>query len=113
MIKIYHNPLCSKSREAKQLLESKNMEFEIIEYIKHPISKAELKQIIEQLDIQPIELVRQKEAIWKDNFKDKNLSDDEILDAMIEHPRLMERPIIVIDDKAVIGRPTSLILNIL
>jgi len=113
MLKLYHNPRCSKSREAKQLLDEKGLKYETIEYIKNPISIAELQEIVRKLSIEPIELVRQKEAIWKENYKGKDLSDDEILEAMIEHPRLMERPIVVHNEKAIVGRPASLILDIL
>ena len=82
MLKLYHNPRCSKSREAKQLLDEKGLKYVTIEYIKNPISIAELQEIIQKLSIEPIELVRQKEAIWKENYKGKDLSDDEILEAM-------------------------------
>jgi len=113
MLKLYHNPRCSKSREAKQLLDEKGLKFETIEYIKNPISMAEIQEIIQKLSIEPIELVRQKEAIWKEKYKGKDLSDEEILEAMIEHPRLMERPIVVHKEKAIVGRPASLILDVL
>src|SRR5690625_247592 len=108
MLKLYHNPRCSKSREAKQLLDEKGLKYETIEYIKNPISIAELQEIVRKLSIEPIELVRQKEAIWKENYKGKDLSDDEILEAMIEHPRLMERPIVVHNEKAIVGRQIGL-----
>lgn len=113
MIKIYHNPRCSKSREAKQLLESKKLEFEVVEYMKNPISKSELEEIVEKLNIQPIDLVRQNEMIWKESYKGKDLSNEEIIEAMIAHPRLIERPIVIHKNKAVIGRPSTLVLDIL
>ena len=107
MIKIYHNPRCRKSREGLALLESKNVEFEIVKYLENPIDFDELKGIIDLLDISPIELVRKTEKIWKDNFKGKDLSDSEIIKAMVDYPKLIERPIVVSENKAVIGRPSE------
>ena len=107
MIKIYHNPRCRKSREGLALLESKNVEFEIVKYLENPIDFDELKGIIDLLDISAIELVRKTEKIWKDNFKGKDLSDSEIIKAMVNYPKLIERPIVVSENKAVIGRPSE------
>jgi len=113
MIKIYHNPRCRKSREGLALLENSGKEFEIIKYLDNPISEKELKDIISLLDIKPLELVRTNEKIWKDNFKEKDLSDDEIIKAMVENPKLIERPIVTYKNKAVIGRPSEKISQIL
>ena len=77
------------------------------------ISYNELEEIIKLLDIKPIELVRTKESIWKDLYKDKNLSDNEIIEAMVAHPKLIERPIVINGNKAVIGRPTEKIEKII
>ena len=107
MIKIYHNPRCRKSREGLALLESKNIEFEVVKYLENPIDFDELKGIIDLLGISPIELVRKTEKIWKDNFKGKGLSDSEIIQAMVDYPKLIERPIVVSENKAVIGRPSE------
>ena len=107
MIKIYHNPRCRKSREGLALLESKNIEFEVVKYLERPIDFDELKGIIDLLSISPIELVRTTEKIWKENFKGKDLSDSEIIQAMIDQPKLIERPIVVSQNKAVIGRPSA------
>lgn len=112
-MKIYHNPRCSKSREGLAILQNANVEFETVKYINTPITETELKEIIGKLGISPIDLVRKKETIWKENFEDKNLSDDEIIRAMIRYPKLMERPIVVKGDKAVIGRPPELIQKLL
>lgn len=109
MIKIYHNPRCSKSRQGLQLLEDSKQEFEIIKYLDNPLSKAQLLEIIKLLDIKPLELVRKNEAIWKENYKTKTLTDNQIIDALVAHPKLIERPIVVNNSKAVIGRPTELI----
>lgn len=113
MLTIYHNPRCSKSREGVQFLEENNIDFQVVKYLNEPLSENELKEIIGKLGIKPIELVRTKEEIWKNNYKDKSLTDDEIIKAMHENPRLIERPIVVNGDKAVIARPFSLIKNIL
>ena len=113
MIKIYHNPRCSKSRQGLQLLEDSKQEFEIIKYLDNPLSKAQLLEIIKLLDIKPLELVRKNEAIWKENYKTKTLTDNQIIDALVAHPKLIERPIVVNNSKAVIGRPTELINTII
>ncbi len=113
MIKIYHNPRCSKSRQGLKILTDKNAKFEVIDYLKNPPTKIELKNIVAILDIKPIDLVRKNEPIWKENFKDTNLSDDSILQAMADFPKLIERPIVINNNKAVIGRPPELIKTIL
>lgn len=113
MIQIYHNSRCSKSREGLQILEESGKDFEVIEYMKEKVSVDELKFLIEKLKIQPLDLVRKNESIWKENFKGKELSDQEILEAMAEFPNLIERPIVIHNGKAVIGRPPSLINDIL
>ena len=113
MTKIYHNPRCTKSRQGIELLNSLNLEFEVIKYLDIPLTQTELKELIKLLNISPIELVRKNEKIWKENFKNKELTDNEIIDAMISNPKLIERPIIVHNNKAVIGRPTENINTIL
>ncbi|MBT0608904.1 arsenate reductase (glutaredoxin) [Aequorivita echinoideorum] len=113
MITFYHNSRCSKSREALKLLEEKGETIEIVKYLQKPLTHAELKQIIELLGIEPINLVRTQEKDWKVNYSGQNLSDSQIIDAMIEHPRMMERPIAVKGTKAVIGRPPEKVLDIL
>ena len=112
-MKIYHNPRCSKSRQGLAILEDSKLSFETIKYLDTPISKNELKDIIKLLGISPIDLVRKNEAIWKQNFKGKKLSDSEIISAMVENPKLIERPIVINNGKAVIGRPPELIKTIL
>ena len=113
MIKIYHNNRCSKSICGVQALEEAGKEFEIVKYLEEVPTKTELKKIIKLLGITPIELVRKNEVIWKENFKGKTLSDDEIIEAMVSNPKLIERPIVINGDKAVIGRPTEKILEII
>lgn len=111
MIKIYHNSRCSKSRCALDLLNSSQKEFEIIEYLKNPPSKTELQQIISKLSIKPIDLVRTKEPIWQENFKHKSLTDDEIIQAMCDYPQLIERPIVIKDDRAIVARDEKKIID--
>lgn len=105
MIKIYHNPRCSKSREGLSLLNDLNQKVEVINYIQNPLTFDELKKLISLLNISPIELVRTKEAIWKEKFKNETLTDNEIVQAMLDYPNLIERPIVIKENKAVIARP--------
>ncbi len=113
MITLYHNPRCSTSRQALNLLEEEGETIEIVNYLENPPSHQVLKQVIELLGIKPIELVRTKEDVWKENFKDKKLTDAEIIDAMIKYPKLIERPIAIKGTHAVIGRPPAKVLDIL
>ena len=112
MIKIYHNPRCQKSREGLAILENSGKEFQIINYLDNPLSEKELSEIIKLLNISPIDLVRKNEKIWKENFKEKKLSEEEIIKAMVENPKLIERPIVINNKKAVIGRPPENIKTI-
>jgi arsenate reductase len=105
MIQIYHNSRCGKSRECLVFLENSGQKYEIIKYLEDVPSFEDLKEIIKKLGIKPIELVRKKEKIWIENFKDKALTDDEVIRAMISNPILIERPIVINGDKAVIARP--------
>lgn len=102
---IYHNPACSKSRETLALIKASGHEPRVVEYLKHPPSEAELSAIVRKLGIKPIELVRRNEQIFKDQYAGRNLGDKEWIKAMIEHPILMQRPIVVRGEAAVIGRP--------
>lgn len=113
MITIYHNNRCSKSREALHILEASKKPFTIVKYLEEVPTKVELSHIIDLLDIMPIDLVRKNESIWKDNYKNENLTDEAIIDIMIENPKLIERPIVVNGDKAIIGRPPQDVTNIL
>ncbi len=112
-MKIYHNPRCSKSRQGLAILEDSKLHFETIKYLDTPLTADELTEIVGLLDISPIELVRKNEAIWKENYKGKNLSDSEIILAMANNPKLIERPIVINNGKAVIGRPPEIIKTIL
>ncbi len=113
MIELIHNPRCTKSRQAKENLEEKGVEFEIREYLKDPLSKEELKGILKKLGMQPKELIRTNEKVWKEKYKDKDLSDEELIQVMLDEPKLMQRPIIINVDKAVVGRPTEKIDEVL
>ena len=105
MIQIYHNSRCGKSRECLTFLENSGKEYEVVKYLEDVPTFEELKSIIIKLDLKPIELVRKKEKIWIENFKDKELKDDEIIQAMISNPILIERPIVISGEKAIISRP--------
>lgn len=113
MITIYHNPRCGKSRDCLAFLETSDKKFEIIKYLESPLSFNELKEIIRKLNVNPIELVRKNEPIWKENFKGKVLTDSEIIQTMVDYPILMERPIVVYKDKAIIARPLDKINEII
>ena len=113
MITIYHNPRCGKSRDCLAFLETSDKKFEIIKYLETPLSFNELKEIIRKLSINPIELIRKNETIWKENFKGKEVTDSEIIQSMVDYPILMERPIVVYNDKAIIARPLEKINEII
>lgn len=113
MIKIYHNPRCRKSREGLAFLEAAGQEFEVIRYLDNPPGPEELKGLLKALGIAPLALVRKNEAIWKSDYKGKDLDDAAIIEALSKHPKLIERPIIVSGDKAVIGRPADKIQELL
>lgn len=113
MITIYHNPRCRKSREGLTLLEESGETFEIVKYLEDLLSEEDLKTIISKLDLKPIDLIRKNESVWKSDYKGKKLTDEQIIKAMVNHPKLIERPIVVNNDKAVIGRPKERILDII
>lgn len=113
MITIYHNNRCSKSREGVCFLENLKQPFEVINYLDQVPTYNELEVIIKKLNIKPIELIRIKEKDWTENFKGKTLTDKEIIEAMIQFPKLIERPIVINGEKAVVARPTALINEIL
>ena len=111
-MKIYHNSRCRKSRQTLTLIQENGITPEIIEYLNSSISTSELASLLEMLNIKPIQLVRKTEQIWKENFKGKDLSDDEIVNVMVEYPKLIERPIVVEKGKAIIGRPPENVLSL-
>lgn len=113
MITIYHNPRCSKSRACNVMLGDLGKEVQIINYTKDHFTEKKLAEVIRLLNIKPIDLVRKNEQDWKDNFKGKDLTDAEVIKAMVNYPKLIERPIVVNGDKAAIGRPLEAIHAIL
>ncbi len=113
-IVIYHNPRCSKSRATLQLLREKGIEPKIIEYLKTPPSREALEAILNKLGMAPRDLMRKKEKIYKEkNLDNPDLTHDQLIEAMIENPILIERPIVVAGDKAAIGRPPENVLEVL
>ena len=104
-MKIYHNPRCRKSREGVQYLTNKGVKFEMIEYLKDNLSKETIQILLNKLNITALELIRKNEKIWKENYKDKSLSEKELVEVLHKEPKLIERPIIESENLAVIGRP--------
>ncbi|ARS39057.1 arsenate reductase (glutaredoxin) [Sphingobacteriaceae bacterium GW460-11-11-14-LB5] len=113
MITIYHNNRCTKSRCALAELENSGKAFEVIYYLETPPGKSELEEIIRKLGIKPLELIRKGEKVFTENYKGKTLTDEEWIDVMVAHPILIERPIIISGEQAVIARPTEKIKEIL
>ncbi|MDX1760996.1 MAG: arsenate reductase (glutaredoxin) [Christiangramia sp.] len=113
MLKIYHNARCKKSREGLEILKESGKDFEIREYLKDPLDESELKSLVKKLEIAPIQLVRKNEKVWKEDYKDKDLSDNELITVMVKNPKLIERPVVETDKNAVIGRPPSEIEKLL
>lgn len=112
--RIYHNPRCSKSRETLALLEKQQQDIEIIEYLKTPPTVGELSDILQQLNMRPRQLLRSKEPLYKElQLDNENLTDKELIEAMCAHPKLIERPIVIKNNQAAIGRPPETVLNIL
>lgn len=113
MITIYHNNRCGKSRNALHILEEKNIPFKVVEYLKEVPSVAEITEIVKKLGIAPYELIRTKEQVYLEQYKGKQLSDKEWIVAMHQHPILIERPIVINGNKAVVARPPERVLDIL
>lgn len=102
---IYHNPRCSKSRQGLEILKEIGADFEVVEYLNAPLSAEDLRQIINKLGIEPVDMIRKNEQDYKDRFKAKNMDHEAWISAMVQYPKLIERPIVVSGNKAVIGRP--------
>ena len=111
-MKIYHNARCSKSRKALEIIKSRTSDFEIIEYLKRPLKFKEIKLLLSRLNKKPIELIRTKESIWKERYQNKKMNDDEIIRAIINHPKLMQRPIIKTPKKTIIGRDPENVIKL-
>ena len=113
-ISIFHNPRCSKSRSALELLEERGIQPNIVRYLETPPSAVELKALLGKLGIGARQLLRTGEDEYKDlNLANPALADDQLIEAMASHPKLIERPIVIVGDKAVIGRPPEKVLEIL
>jgi len=113
-VKIYHNPRCSKSRQTLQLLRDANIEPQVVEYLNTPPDAATLSDILDRLGLQPRDLMRRKEKEYtENNLGDEALTREQLIQAMVDHPKLIERPIVLSGDKAALGRPPESVLEIL
>ena len=110
MIQIYHNQRCGKSRNCLAFIEKSGKEYQVIKYLEDNLLTEELTLLLQKLNLKPIELIRQTEKIWMEKFNGKELTDDEIIQAMVENPILIERPIVIKGDKAIIGRDLEKII---
>ena len=112
-MKIYHNPRCRKSRETLSLIKENNYEVIVVEYLKNPLTKKEIKHLIKLLNIAAYQLIRIEEKLFKEKYKNHNLSEQDCIDLLCKHPILLQRPIVVKDNAAVIGRPPINVLDLL
>ena len=112
-MKIYHNSRCSKSRAALNIITESKAEVTVVEYLKNPLTKSEIEDLLSKLKMPAAELIRKGEVEFKENYKGKTLSEPEWIDAMVKFPKLIERPIVVKGNKAVIGRPPENVLTLL
>ena len=112
-MKIYHNPRCRKSRETLQIINDKGIEPQIVLYLEDLFTEEDLIKVLKKLKLSPFDIIRKSEAIYKSDYKGKNLTDAEWIKAMIKHPKLIERPIVVHGNKAVLGRPPENVLNLM
>jgi arsenate reductase len=111
--KIYFNPRCSKCRDALALLHERGIEPQVVEYLRTPPTAAELEAIVAKLGIKPEQLVRNREPVYREKYAGKSLGDAEWIAAMVRDPILIERPIVITGNRAVIGRPPSLVLDLI
>jgi len=113
-LKIFHNPRCSKSRQTLAILSENGIDVDIIEYLKDVPSKEALRQIINILDIKPRDLLRKGEAVYKENdLRREDLTEDDLIQFMVDNPILIERPIVYDDKRAIIGRPPDNVLKLI
>ena len=112
-MKIYHNPRCRKSRETLSIINDHNHAVTIVEYIKYPPKKTEIKEILNMLNISAIDLIRKEEKLFKELYKGKDFTEDEYIDILCLHPILIQRPIVIKDNCAVLGRPPINVLDLL
>lgn len=112
-MKIYHNPRCSKSRETLEIINKSGVEVEVVDYQKEPPTKEEFKKILSKLNLKASDLLRKGEVVYKEKFKNSNFTEEEWITIMIENPKLIERPIVVKGNKAVLGRPPENVKDLL
>ena len=113
-VQILHNPRCSKSRQTRDILENQGVEANIVEYLKTPPTTAQLEEILDMLGLEPRELMRKNESVYKENnLGDDSLTREQLIQAMVDNPILIERPIVIKGNKAAIGRPPEKVLEIL
>ncbi|PCI94319.1 MAG: arsenate reductase (glutaredoxin) [Flavobacteriales bacterium] len=112
-MKIYHNPRCSKSRQTLQLIKDSGTDVEIVEYLKEIPTTEELEMILMKLNLKPKDIIRKGEAVYKEKFKNSNFNDDEWIKIMLEYPKLIERPIVIRGNRAVLGRPPENVLDLI
>ncbi len=112
-VAFFHNPRCRKSREALQLLEAEGASVQIRYYLEAPPSQSELKGILAKLKLSPLDLIRKEEALFKEQFRGQEHTDAEWIRIMVEHPKLIQRPIAILGDRAVVGRPPEEVLTLL
>ncbi|GAA4302611.1 arsenate reductase (glutaredoxin) [Nibribacter koreensis] len=113
MVTIYHNNRCSKSRETLDLLQNAGQDVEVVSYLTNPPTAQELKDVLAKLQLAPEDIIRKGEMLYKEQYAGKHLTQDEWIQVLVENPILLERPIVVNGDKAVIGRPPQNVLTIL
>ena len=111
-MKIYHNNRCRKSREALEIIKSQQKDFKVIEYLKEKLSSKEISSILTKLKLKPIDLVRTNEVVWKEKYKNKKLTNTDIINIMVDNPRLIQRPIIITKNKAILGRDIKKVIDL-
>ena len=113
ILTVYHNPRCRKSREAIKYLEDKGVSFNVIKYLEQSFDKNTLVEVLKKIEKKPSDILRKNEVLWKQEYAPKNLSEDQILQLMVEQPKLIERPIITSSDKGVLARPIENLMEFL
>ncbi|AJW61544.1 Arsenate reductase [Elizabethkingia miricola] len=112
-IQILHNSRCTKSREALQYLENQNIDFELINIIQNPLNKQEVASVLQKLGMKAEDLVRKSDALFKEKYVGQELDEDDWVNVLVDNPTLIQRPVVIKDNKAVIGRPLENIVDFL
>ena len=113
ILTVYHNPRCRKSREVIKYLEDKGVSFNVIKYLEQSFDKNTLVKVLEKIEKKPSDILRKNEVLWKQEYASKNLSEDQILHLLVEQPKLIERPIITVNDKGILARPIENLIEFL